>query len=171
MDDYFKSQAESSLTQMTALYKEAVAKGYAITEDDQAEIDNTIGTYELYAGLYGYTLDGYLAANFGAGNNEKTVRRHLAEEILVDRYLNELYDGYTFTDAEKDAYYAEHAATLNKVNYLSSYTTTSEDENAAQTAQAVLDAMEGGEADDFRAAALAVKDAEPCRAAIHRPAF
>ena len=75
-DDYFKKNAENSLVQTTGFYKAAQEAGYTLTEEEQSQIDEVIGNYELYGKMYGYTdVDGYLAANFGAGNNEKTVRR------------------------------------------------------------------------------------------------
>ena len=152
-DDYFKKNAETTLIQTTAFYKAAADAGYQLTEEEQSQIDSVINSYETYGKMYGYTdVDGYLAANFGAGNNEKTVRRHLGQQMLIERYLNDLYDSYAFTDQEKDAYYAEHADSLDRVNAVYVYLTG---DDAGEKAQAVMDALEGEDEEAFR---TAVKD-------------
>ena len=170
-DDYFKQVAESSLVETTAYSAAAKAAGYELTDDERAQIDSIVGNYELYGGLYGYDVDAYIAASFGAGNNEKTLRRHLEEEIVTERYLNDLYDGFSFTDEEKDAYYTEHADTLDKVNYLYAYIATVEGEDSGAKAQAVLDAMEGSDEAAFRAAAAEVTGDEASKTSVSRASF
>ena len=158
-DDYFKKNAESALVQTTGFYKAAQEAGYTLTEEEQSQIDGVISNYESFGKMYGYTdVDGYLAANFGAGNNEKTVRRHLAQQLVIERYLNDLYESYTFTDQEKDDYYKEHADTLDRVNVSYAYLTG---EDAAEKALQIVAAMEGTEEADFTAAVKEVTDTEP----------
>ena len=167
--DYFKKMAETNLVQQTAALAAAKAAGYELTEDDQAEIDNVIATYAMYGAYYGYSdADGYLAATYGAGNNEKTVRRHMADEILVDRYLNDLYDGFSFTDEEKDAYYDEHADSMDRINCLYSYITG---DDAEIKASDIMDGMEDGSEDAFRAAVLDVTGSEASETSYSRTSF
>ena len=118
-DDYFKKMAETNLVQSAALYKAAQAAGVTLSDEDRAEIDSTMSTYAMYSTYYGYSnLSGYLAAMYGAGNNETTVRRNMEREMVIDRYLKDLYDAGEYTDAEKDAYYDEHADALDKVRFV-----------------------------------------------------
>ena len=167
--DYFKKMAETNLVQQTAALAAAKAAGYELTEEDQAQIDNVISTYAMYGAYYGYSdADGYLAATYGAGNNEKTVRRHMADEILVDRYLNDLYDGFTFSDEEKDAYYDEHADSMDKINCLYSYITG---DDAEIKASDIMDAVEQGNEDSFRAAVLDVTGSEASQTSYSRTGF
>ena len=85
-------------------------------------------------------------------------RRHLAQQLIIERYLNDLYDSFTFSDQEKDDYYSEHADDLNRVNVAYAYLT---DEDAAEKALAIVAAMEGTEEEDFTAAVKEVTDTEP----------
>ena len=170
-DDYFKNIAESSLVEQSAYGAAARTAGYTLTEDEKTQIDSIISNYQVYGSLYGYDVDAYIAATFGAGNNEKTLRRHLEQEIVNDRYLEDLYNSFTFTDEEKDDYYAQNADTLDKVNYLYAYIADEEGKDAAETAQAVLDGMEGSDADAFRAAVLAVTGSEAVRTSVSRSSF
>ena len=58
--------------QVTAYYDAATAAGYTeLTEDEQAQINETIQYFELSAAYNGFpNLNNYLARYFGNGNNE-----------------------------------------------------------------------------------------------------
>lgn len=159
-DDYFKDLAEDNLLEQSVFYQAALDAGYTLTEDEQTEIDAAIDNYALYGSIYGYTTNGYLAANFGAGNNEKTVRRHMEREALVSRYLSDLYNSFSYTDEEIGNYYQEHAGAYNKVTMLYSYITLDTDENAETTVKSILDAMEDDSADAFKAAVQEITGSE-----------
>ena len=157
-DDYFKKTAENNLIQGAALYKAAQDAGYTLSEEDQAEIDSTVSNFTMYSTYYGYpNVDGYLAAMYGAGNNESTLRRNMARELLIDKFLDGLYRSYSYTDAEKDAYYDEHADSLNSVEYLFVYLSG---DDAKTKAEEIVSKAEGGDADAFRAAVTEVAETE-----------
>ncbi len=170
-DDYFKNVAESSLVENTAFGAAAQKAGYALTEEERAQIDTIIENYKTYGSMYGYDTDAYLAASFGAGNNERTVRRHLEQEILIERYLKDLEDSFTFTDAEKDEYYAQHADTLDRVEFLYSFVAVEEGKDAGETAKSILDAMDGADEAAFRAAVKTVTDSEALESSATRSSF
>ncbi len=168
--DYLLKSAEENMVQKTAFYNEAVKAGYtALTEDQVQGLDNRIATFKSDAAYYGYTMDGYLSMRFGNGNTEKTIRADLTRELIVEKYLNDLYDSYTFTDAELDAYYDENANDLNSVKLLYAFIPAEESEGVdAEAAQAaaeqtasdiVADSM--GDESLFRSAVLAATDNEP----------
>ena len=170
-DDYFKQSAETSLTQLSAVYAKAVAEGYTLTEDEAAEIDTAVENYRTYSKSLGYaTLNKFLSAYFGSGNSEKTIRSNMAEELIASRYSDDVYASFTYTDDELDAYYAENADSYDRVNVL--YTLISaaanEDEGIdADTAKAaaedkakVILAGAGSSEEDFRAAVLKETEAE-----------
>ena len=170
--DYFLNTAETNLVQKTALYDAAIAAGYTeLTEDEAAQIESAMSNYAMYASAYGYNLDGYLAANYGQGNNEKTVRANMARELLINRYLNDVYEGFTYTDAEKDAYYEENADSMNSVKLLYAFISGSSDEEAGLDAEAAMAAAgetartivadSDGQEDLFRAAVLAATESDP----------
>ena len=170
-DDYFKQNAETNLTQLSAVYAKAVAEGYTLTEDEAAEIDTAVENYRAYGKSLGYaTLNKFLSAYFGTGNSEKTVRANMAEELIASRYADDIYSSFTYTDEELDAYYAENADSYDYVNVL--YTLISaaaNDEEGidADTAKAaaedkvkVILAGAGSSEEDFRAAVLKETETE-----------
>lgn len=112
--DYFLDQALSSAASTYAMYDQAVAAGYTLTEEQQSEIDSAISTQTLY-GLYyyGYSdLDSYLAGMYGKGANEKNYREYLTVSTLASSYYNDYVNAITYTedeiraadDAEPEAY-------------------------------------------------------------------
>lgn len=175
--DYFKKSAEENLIERTAMVKAAAAAGYTeLTEDEQAQIDEVIENYAAYAQSYGYgSVDSYLALNYGAGNNEKTVRENLKQQMLGTRFLQDLYNSYTYSDEELDAYYSENADELNKVSYL--YTVISAEDAGAENADEAQEAdltkaredaesiVETADGDEtlFRTAVAAVTGSEAIR--------
>ena len=157
-DDYFKKMAETSLVQSTAIYNAAKDAGYTLTEEEQTQLDETMSTYSQYGSAYGYPdLNGYLAAMFGAGNNETTVRRNMTRELICDRYMSDTYNQYTFTDEEKDAYYEENADGLNKVDFLYAYLSG---DDAETKLNEIAGKIADGDEEAFRAAVTEVTGEE-----------
>ncbi len=162
--EYFLSNAKDSLMQKTAYYNEALKAGTALTDDDYAQVNETMDSYSMYAVYQGAaSLDAYLTALFGDGNNENTVRASMEKDLLVNRYLLDLRDSFTFTDAEKEAYYAENADSLNKVKYAYYLISSKADEGAGLDEEAALaqahekaDAIAAAGADGEEAFAAAV---------------
>lgn len=170
-DDYFKQNAETNLTQLSAVYAKAVAEGYTLTEDEAAEIDTAVENYRAYGKSLGYaTLNKFFSAYFGTGNSEKTVRANMAEELIASRYADDIYSSFTYTDEELDAYYAENADSYDYVNVL--YTLISAAANdeegidadtakaAAEDKAKVILAGAGSSEEDFRAAVLKETETE-----------
>ena len=139
-DDYFKDAAESNLVERTATLKAAADAGYTeLTEEEQAQIDEVIANYTEYAKNYGYdSVNGYLALNYGPGNNEKTIRENLKGQMLGSRFLQDLYNSYSYTDEQLDAYCEENADELNTVFYLYTLLTAEADEENEVTLEDAL---------------------------------
>ena len=162
-DEYFKTNAEQSLAELTAVYQKAIAEGYILTAEEAAEIDTAIEDYREYGKSLGFpTLNKFLSAYFGTGNSEKTIRENMAQELIASRYVDDMYNSFTYTDAELDDYYTENADSYDRVNVL--YTllsaTATEDidaeeaKTAAEDTAKVILAGAGSTEEDFRTAVL-----------------
>lgn len=165
--EYFQEAAIDNLVQVTAFYDAAVAAGYQLTEEDQTTIADLKSTYESQASLSGYDLDAFMVMNFGEGNNWKNVQKNIERELVVNAYLSDQYDTYTYTDEQLDAYYEENADNYDTVEYAVSFISGAANEEtgvdeetamaeAADKAQAVLDSWNNGDLDAFKAAVLGV---------------
>lgn len=117
--DYITEVTYDNLRQVTALYNEAVKNGYTLTEEDQAAIDSSISSMEMTALTYGYqTLDAFLAANYGGKGVDTELYRDIATKTtLAYSYATQVSEGFTYTDDQLKAYYAEHANDLDEIIY------------------------------------------------------
>ena len=97
--EVIKQSAVTIAQQTVGYYNEAVAAGVTLTEDQQAEIDETVETYRKQAAENNYSLNAFLRTYFGAGFNEKTFVRQLEMELLAQNYTEkkqaEINDGIT----------------------------------------------------------------------------
>ena len=84
-----ENSAVEHVQYVIAYYSEAVKAGYELTEDEQAEINETIETYRSSAAENNYSLNAYLRESFGAGFNEKAFRQQLEMETLAQRFNEE----------------------------------------------------------------------------------
>ena len=84
--EVIKDSAIANAQQTVAFYNEAVAAGIELTEDQQAEIDETVETYRTQAAENNYSLNAFLKSYFGAGFNEKTFVKQLKMELLAQNF-------------------------------------------------------------------------------------
>ena len=104
--DYFSSEAIASLKTVTAQHAAAVAAGHTtLREEDKVEIDTFMENYRTYAGLYNMTMDRFLAANFGRGTTEKSLRALLEKSAIGSAYAVTVNEATKYTDAELDESY------------------------------------------------------------------
>ncbi|MBQ3140898.1 MAG: peptidylprolyl isomerase, partial [Clostridia bacterium] len=117
--DYLTEVTYDNMRQVTALYNEAVKNGYTLTEEDQATIDSSISNMEMTALSYGYqTLDAFLSANYGGKGVDTKLYRDIATKTTIAySYATQVSEGYTYTDDQLKAYYAEHANDLDAITY------------------------------------------------------
>ncbi len=98
-DVVLKDRAVAIAQQTIGYYNEAVAAKTTLTEDQKAEINETIETYRTQAAENNYSLNAFLKTYFGAGFNEKTFVNQLEKEILAQNFTeaknNEVSDSIT----------------------------------------------------------------------------
>ena len=116
--DTLIEQGLTSAARIYAIYDEAVANGETLSDDDQYSIDATVSNLSVYATYYGYSnVNGYLAAMYGAGCNEKNFREFLSIETLANNYSQKVYDTPVYTEDELAADYAADPNAYDTVDY------------------------------------------------------
>ena len=116
--DTLIEQGLNSAARIYAIYDEAVANGETLSDDDQSSIDATVSNLSVYATYYGYSnVNGYLAAMYGAGCNEKNFREFLSIETLANNYSQKVYDTPVYTEDELAADYAADPNAYDTVDY------------------------------------------------------
>ncbi len=119
--DYFLDYATNNIHSAYALYNNAVAEGYTLSQEDASSIDSSMATMELYAKYYyGYSsLDAFLTAMYGKGANEETYRNYAEVQYIARAYANDEYNSlvYTAEDIENALADEPNAYTRYSYNY------------------------------------------------------
>ncbi len=131
--DYFRAVALDNMVQVTALWDSAVKAGYTLEDEDAAEIDSTIASFETAAetnNLRG--ADGYAAVVYGKGVTADLVRELLERAYIAERYSQDIYDGFEYTADELNTYYDENADSFDALT-LDYYFVAAETEEVTST--------------------------------------
>ena len=125
--DYFTDQAKGQMQQITAMYDQAVANGYTISQEGLDTIETNLSYYELYGTYQGMTLDGYLAASFGKGMTADLYRQYMTKYIAATEYGETVYDGFSYDADALRAKYAELAGDYDVISFCLYYFSASDD--------------------------------------------
>lgn len=172
-DQMIKESAISALTNVALLTDAAAAEGITISDEGKHEVESALSSIEVYATLYGVSVDYYLQASYGKYMTVKDFERILTENQLAAEYSEYKLASFEYTDAEIQENYEENSISLDTIDYdcyLVSVATTEKDADgntveldeatieanrttAKAQAQEILDALKAGDAEG--AAALA----------------
>ena len=168
--DYMLNLALETAANTYAVYDEATAAGFTLSESGKLSIDSQIQMLEMYAPLYGFAdVNGYLTAVYGKGCKVSSYKEYLTVTTVAQEYETFVKSGYTFTQEDLDAYYAEHSAEYDVVRFRvfnvvaegttdeTGSTVYTEDAIAAaeQDANVMYEAVLAGGEEAFKAEALA----------------
>lgn len=146
--EYFRESALTNMEQITALYEAGVAAGYTLSDEDAASIDSEIENFSTYADSYGYTSAGkYIAAVYGRGVTEKTVRKLLEMNAIASDYAQDQYKSYTYTQDDLDTWYAENKDSYDTFDYLFYYVAAEKVEVPAEDTSDGTDAEAASDTD------------------------
>lgn len=116
--DYFSAQALESMREMTALYNAAVAEGYTLSEEDAANIEETIASFETTAETNGWRDgDAYARVVYGKGVDLDTVREQMERASIAGDYSQDIFDSFEYTPEELSAYYDEHRDVFDTLDF------------------------------------------------------
>ena len=87
--EVFKDSAANYAQFVYAYYNEAVKAGYKLSDDETAEINETIENYRKEAATNNYSLNAYLRESFGGGFTEKAFRKQLEMETLAQNFYED----------------------------------------------------------------------------------
>ena len=111
--DHLLDGAVDYLTTITALYDKAVAEGYAISEDGQAALDETVTTLNnAWVGQYN-TRNEMIRSNYGPYMTYDHLLELLEREALVSDYASTNKAAYTYSQADYESYYQENKDALD----------------------------------------------------------
>ncbi len=134
--DVLTDNALDSLNSVAVLANQARAAGYELSEKGQEDVQKALANAESYASLYGTTVEHYLKASYGKYMTVKDYTRLLTEIQLAGEYGQKLMDETEVSEDEINAFYQEHTADLDTINYscyLVPFETTSKNDEQGET--------------------------------------
>lgn len=157
--EHFVQEALDDAKSTYAVYDKAMSENYKLSEENQAELDNTLAYNEYYALMYGYSsVDSYLRATYGNGASAKSYNEYMEKLMVVYAYSNDYIDSLNFDETAIREYDTEHpneydsfSYTLAHLNYSLFLGEGTKDENGSVT-------YTDEEKDAARAAAKAAAD-------------
>ena len=114
--DYIKSSALKQLQDTYILASYAQADGMTITAADQTTIDNFYTSVQTYADSASMSLDEYLTTMYGTAVSKAALEPVINRYLLAGDYMTSLKAAYTFTDAEKEAFYTANASSYTNTD-------------------------------------------------------
>jgi len=115
--DYFLGSAKQQLAEMLALVSSA--ESTELQPKYREAIDSYLKSVREYAAENDYkSVDHYYASAYVSGVTEEVVSRALELSYLASQRYSEIYDGFTFTDAEYEDYVAKEPAQFYLFDYV-----------------------------------------------------
>ncbi len=154
LKEYAIDQAASTI----GLYSDAVAAGYALTDEESKSIDDAMASLKESAESQSMTADEYVSKTFGKGYTTEYVRVFMEKNVVASRYYEDLMNGIGEkygTDAVIEDYYNNNKTAYDLAN-VSYYCLDANEATATEKADKIVKAAKG----DSFASAVKNVDAE-----------
>ncbi len=115
--DYFQTQALDNMRITAALDQEAAAAGFALTAEQQEELNSIIGSLDTTAAGYGYTAQSYLSAAYGGGVTPAVFSRCMTDAYTAQAYADSIRAGMVYTQDDLEARYNENPNNYDTVSF------------------------------------------------------
>lgn len=100
---YYWDSALNNAKTIYAMYDKAVQDKYVLSQDYLSSIDQDVSMMQMYAGMYGTDVDGWISSIYGKGANEKNYREYQVIKITASAYYQDHQANKTFTADERKA--------------------------------------------------------------------
>lgn len=99
--DFFISQAASTAQSTLSLADAAEAEGFALSEEQQTQVDLLSSNLDSYAKLYGYSnADAFLKAQYGNGSSKADYLAYYNRNLLASAYQTAHQDALSYTSEQ-----------------------------------------------------------------------
>ena len=164
--DYFVDLGLQTAERNYAIYDEAVASGFTLTDEQESSIQSQLSMISTYATLYGYnSADSFLVARYGAGCSLKSYEEFLRVSTVAQYYASSLNDQRTYSADQIDAEYTDNTNDYDGVTFRSYFFNMSNYASADESSSEEL-TDEQKEAQTTLQMAKAKADADAMLAAI-----
>ncbi|MBR4425484.1 MAG: peptidylprolyl isomerase [Oscillospiraceae bacterium] len=168
--DYMMELTQENMQQVTALCEDASRNGYTLPQETLDSIETELSELEASAKQYGYSsLDQFLTMNYGKGVTADVMRSVMQKMETASGYAAQVDAARSYTDEQKEAYYAAHADELDLISYysclISSSNSAFDPEPEEPAAEATEETGEAEAAESAEAEAAPVEESAEAEAA------
>lgn len=118
LGEYVQDYAVSSAANIYAMYDEALANGYTLDEEAQANIDSEIQMLDLYAQMYGFSDGNAMLVNqYGAGSNKESYEEYLTVTQIAQGFATQKQEEPVYTEEDLQAHYEENSDSFNAASF------------------------------------------------------
>ena len=116
--DYFLDSVYTQLSQIQTLLAYARDNGITLSDEEKAQVEENISTFETYAKTYGYpSVDQFLQMNLGKGLTLDAIRGLELDSALAGKAYTAYQDSLSFTDEQLDEEYASFNGNYDTYSY------------------------------------------------------
>lgn len=120
--DYFLENAITTAKNTYAVYDEAVANGYKLSEDGEKTLADNLDSLETQVKDAGYSsLNQYFTSVYGRGSGRSGYEAYQRVQLTASEYAQSYEDGLTYTDEQLQAKYDESPNEYTNITYRSFY--------------------------------------------------
>ena len=116
--DVFMDETKLYLQQILVLCEAAKEDGVELDKTDLDNIEITMQNIKSSAQSIGMEFDDYILSVFGEGITEEMIRDYAKMTALANKYYTQVYNGYTYTDAEYEKYFEENKTSYQYADFL-----------------------------------------------------
>lgn len=138
---YFAEQALTQIEEILVYCQAAKIAGVELGDEEKATIESEVNMLDLYAQIYGYSLNSYIGSMYGAGVREKDLRRAMELKALAGKFAQQIEDGFydASTDEKVQAFFDKNKNDYINADYLTYVFTAKKDTKATDKDQATTD--------------------------------
>ena len=117
--DYFVELAVDNAHSVYALYDDAMAKGFKLSEADQKDLDDSLASMSTYASYNNFSsVNAYLRDMYGPSANEKAYADYYTMNTIASAYYNEYMESIEYTDEDYRAFEKDKEHEYNSYSYV-----------------------------------------------------
>lgn len=117
--DYFMSKATDQAEQLLIYCEEAYERDITLSDEELAEINESIETLKTTAATYGYSPNNYTSNMYGKGVNVNDVKKAMKLSMLAEKCANELQEEILdgISDGDIQTKYDDNKKDFNIIDY------------------------------------------------------
>jgi hypothetical protein len=115
-EEYLMEETEKQIQDSYIFEDYALAAGMTLTQEDQDLVTSYYDQIQTQADTYSLSFDDFLKTMYGVNASKELLDPIMTRLILFNNYLMEIREGYTFTDAELEAYYTANQASYQNID-------------------------------------------------------